>query len=737
MREAIRRRASIVIVAAAAFVLVPQVAHAQCRKAIVFTLPGITWSDIERWRPPALLETVAESSIGSLSVRTVASRTTLSSGFATIGAGTRLDGAGVSGTTIEPEGDAEGIVVANGASAHFSSNVRVAGLAELQARADEDDYGAVPGALAAALADIPVRAVGNADEGLPPPVPTGFGRWTLLSAMDDTGVVDEAAVGADRLVADPDAPFGTRTDPDAISDAALAATSRCGLTIIDHGDLARADQAALIDPARADEYRRAALFAADDLWAAVSDSVDPEALVLIVSPTHPAFDPDVHFGVAIAGGPRFTAGDLLRSASTHRPGIVTLVDVAPTLLEHFGVSRPSSMQGRPMAAVPAAGEERIAAAIALDEESVFVDDWRTPVATAFVVLQVVVYALAFWWLRRQEIRPLTTGSRARRALEFAALGLIAFPLSTYLIGFAPAHLLGPWGFPLALLAITGVLVVGASLAAARPLGRLLVLTSATTAALVVDLVFGSRLQLNTVFSYSPIVAGRFFGIGNIAFTVLAAAALLTGTLVVHRFKGSRGALIGVAALFFVVTVIDGAPQFGADVGGVLALVPALGLTWLLLAGRRPSWRTLVLGVLGAVALLAVLLAIDLARPIDERTHLARLFEDIRAGGGQILLDALERKIQTNIRVFGSTIWTFLVPPALAFMSYLLLRPQGRWQLLAERHPRLRAGLIGSLLVAVLGFAVNDSGIVVPAVVLSFLAPVAVLIHLSLEQGELA
>jgi hypothetical protein len=36
---------------------------------------------------------------------------------------------------------------------------------------------------------------------------------------------------------------------------------------------------------------------------------------------------------------------------------------------------------------------------------------------------------------------------------------------------------------------------------------------------------------------------------------------------------------------------------------------------------------------------------------------------------------------------------------------------------------------------VLGFAVNDSGIVVPAVVLSFLVPMALLVHLVLEMDE--
>ena len=39
------------------------------------------------------------------------------------------------------------------------------------------------------------------------------------------------------------------------------------------------------------------------------------------------------------------------------------------------------------------------------------------------------------------------------------------------------------------------------------------------------------------------------------------------------------------------------------------------------------------------------------------------------------------------------------------------------------------------MLCVLGFAVNDSGIVVPAMVLSYLVPVALLAHLLLERED--
>jgi hypothetical protein len=136
-------------------------------------------------------------------------------------------------------------------------------------------------------------------------------------------------------------------------------------------------------------------------------------------------------------------------------------------------------------------------------------------------------------------------------------------------------------------------------------------------------------------------------------------------------------------------------------------------------------------VAGVVAL-GLFLAVDLALPEESQTHLARLYEDTRDRGVGALVEAVQRKATSNLRVFTSTVWTYFVPPALVAMIYLLRRPSGRWQQFAVDYPKLRGGLIGGLMLAVVGFAVNDSGIVIPAVILSFLVPMALLVHLSME-----
>ena len=689
------------------------VARSSCGRAVIFTLPGVTWEEIARERPPTLMRIASEGATASVSVRTNSSRTSYASGFATLGAGTRVDG----GVTTGGQQDGEG-------QDGLDADVRAAGIEELLNLAAGAGYDAIPGALGAALGDIPTIAIGNAETSVPPSLVLGFERWPLLTAIDTEGSVDLAMTGPDLLDGDDDA----HTDPVTFERGIDQAMSEpCAVIVIDQGDLIRSELNARFggpDP----EERRDALRATDRALATVAAHLTERDLLIVISPSSPMHG-EVHFGVAMVVGPTYQAGSLLSSASTRREGIVTLPDVAPSVLAHMGLDRHPAMLGRPFFTVPAHGG-RLERAIEDDREAVFVDRVRAPVTTVFVITQVAVYLLIAWILsRRQREGVWATG----RWLETAALAIVAFPVCTYIAGAVSQHSLGTLGFASLLVCIDIILVAIVSASVNRPLDRLLALTATTVAVLVVDVVVGAPLQVNTVFSYSPLVAGRFAGFGNTAFSVLGAAAIVTGSLLVQRSGASRNALAAVAGLFIAVIVVDGAPAWGSDVGGVLAFVPAFGITWLLLAGRRPTWRLLSLCIGAAVAVLGIFLAFDLARSPDERTHLARLFEDVTSRGWGAFSDTIGRKISTNLRVFTSTIWTYFVPPALGFIAWLLLRPRNRWQQLAQEYPTLRAGLIGGLVLCVLGFAVNDSGIVVPAMVLSYLVPVSLLAHLLLER----
>jgi hypothetical protein len=260
----------------------------------------------------------------------------------------------------------------------------------------------------------------------------------------------------------------------------------------------------------------------------------------------------------------------------------------------------------------------------------------------------------------------------------------------------------------------------------RPLDALIGGLAALVGLLVGDVVLGSHLQFDSGFGFSPEVAGRFVGFGNVSYAVLASASVLLAGLLAHRVRGRGGAALAVAVLGIAV-VADGAPFWGADVGGVLTMVPAFALAAVLLFRIRVRIRTLLLlagATLGALTLATI---VDLSRPAADRTHLARLVEQIGGEGSSAFTTVLHRKLQMSLSTLSSSQWRPMVPLVLAFVAFLIWGPGRVFTRLLTRVPQLRAVLAGLAVVAALGFALNDQGIVVPAVMLGVLAPALVLL----------
>jgi hypothetical protein len=161
---------------------------------------------------------------------------------------------------------------------------------------------------------------------------------------------------------------------------------------------------------------------------------------------------------------------------------------------------------------------------------------------------------------------------------------------------------------------------------------------------------------------------------------------------------------------------------------VMALAPAAGLTYALLTGRRPGPRLIAAIVAGSVAVLALFAWIDLARPEGQRTHLGRLLEAVTERGAEPVINAVARKAASNLEIFRLSPWSWVAPIVIAAVVLLVLR----WQELSVAMPSLRAALLGALVLGALGAAVNDSGIVVPALVLVWVLPPVALAALELN-----
>ena len=159
----------------------------------------------------------------------------------------------------------------------------------------------------------------------------------------------------------------------------------------------------------------------------------------------------------------------------------------------------------------------------------------------------------------------------------------------------------------------------------------LLVAAAIPLAWLVDAAAGAPLAFNNPLGMNAVVAGRFYGVSNTAFALVAGAlvVVIAGTWEVLG-GGRRNALLMTALLGGAALLVDGAPQLGADVGGALTLVPTLAFLAAGLAGLRLSWRRWL--AIGAATVLVVggFAVVDLLRP-GGPTHLGRFARQVADG----------------------------------------------------------------------------------------------------------
>jgi hypothetical protein len=694
------------------------------QRVLVFSIPFVSWEDLDLYEAPNLERFLDGAAIAGLTTRSERRETKLADGYLTLSAGTRA--VGDPSTDGDVLGAREQFGRDDAAQVYFQrTGRRVSGgiVALTLPRVAEINrsllYDAELGALGIALRDAEVgRAViANADGRQPdsPPSPqtSTYKRQAGLALIDARGRLPEGKVDNELLQRDPDVPWGVRTDIDAVEAAFDDVWEDRAVTLVEASDLVRADQyRGFASTTRREVLSGQAIHRADALFGRLLEKIDLERdAVFVVGPAHATRE--VTLTVLGMKGPGIEPG-LLRSATTRRSGFVQLIDIAPSILDVLGVDRPTSMEGRPVEVGKegGSGADRRELILHADEAARFRDLRVGEIQTASVVFAAVL-ALAIFLLFRRAV-----AARWRDWLGTASLCVLGFLPATFLIRALPVH---EWGFVpywAILVLISGLL--GAAylrIGRGRYIDALLAALLLPVVLLIVDVLVGTPLQFNSALGYSPTVAGRFTGFSNPAYALVAASTVIAAPLLAHRVGGRRGAWWGVA-LLGVVIIVDGTPFWGSDVGGILSMVPAFAVTAILLLGWKIRWRTVGWCIVALVVVLGIATALDMSRAPERRTHLGRLVERVEDRGIGDLLVVVQRKLTDNLGSLGQSVWGFMLPIALALALWLVFRARHRLVALKAAIPEIQIAGIGLAIVAVLGWALNDSGIAIPGVMLT-------------------
>ncbi len=672
-------------------------------KVVLFGFTHLSFDDVSpTGDAPFLRRLMQRGMVGALNVRTSSGSPSTYEAYTTLGAGDRVKGSSrVADAIARPSGDASIVVRGAQDAARVARGRHASG---------------APGALGDALAAAhrTTGAVGNADfaNGGAAMTPN---RAVAASVMTHTGSVGTGDIGPSTLESAPSYPSGVRASTAGISAAVGQALRAADVVAVDPGDMERAVRARQPSPGdRAEAVRHT-----DAVLEAVVRTLPSRTLLVVLSPVPVGARWRVTPLVVV--GARSTAG-YVESTSTKRDGYATLADIAPTVLEALGEPVDAAMVGAPLryrtAPVDLEHFRR------LDGESRLREEIYLPVTVAYVIAAIVLYIAALVVLSRRAVAIST-----RRRVAFVVLAAAAFPLATFAyralpgafrLGTGGAWLIAPLSFGLAALAAR------AGRYALAPLGWIF---AATTVVIIGDVATGSRLHTSSILGYALQSSGRYYGLPNTSFAVVAACVLLGSALHVAFAPRRDEALLWTGIVTFVVVVGIGGPTLGADVGGLVTLTPIAVIALWKMWGRRIWPVGLVAAAVGLVAALSAAALFDSDDP-ESRTHLGKFVSAVQDNHASAI-DTIARKLDTNLGLLTQAVWSWLVPVAALLLMYLVLRDRRLASILPVGTP-LRVGAVAAVVASLVAFVANDSGPVVIALFLTMIAPFLMSLALTRE-----
>lgn len=675
------------------------------RPVLLVGVAGLAWSDAD-----GLAQALGDDDLaaGSLVVRSTEAVACPSDGWLAISTGNRATG----GRSDDDAATCLGMDVdETGSAAGQFGPATVERWDDYLADAAGRSFVAEPGLLGDVLAEhgVSTSAIG---EGAAVALATSEGEVAEYTGFETDRVSDdvaEALTGSDLVAVDVGDPWEGVEAGEQTREEAVAAAAEDVAAVLAGAEASGRDPVVLIS--------------------GISDDRGPQAL---------------RFFAAMGLG----TGEL-SSGSTRQPGYVLATDQHATILDLLGVDPGATTSiGSPMTLTSTDDPDALVAA-AQDRE--LHADAQRPLIPSFylglVILNLALYIAVALGLRRASVARRVAPHREPllQALRMVALGIAAIPVASYLTNLLPWWRASPPA--LALVGAT-VLLAAAIVAIAlrgpwrrQLLGPAAVVAGITAIVLAVDVVTGARLQVSAVMGIPTLVAGRFYGMNNTSFALFTASVVLLATALVNPLvqSGRRGrAAAVVAAIGLVAIVVDGAPFWGADFGGPPALLVAFGLLTLLAAGIRLTIKRVLLILVGAGLATMSIAYLDWLRPPGSRTHLGRFFQDVLDGD---LWPVIGRKLDQNLTILlGNRPLTILAIGGVLLVVLVLIRPvketitspdggEYAWlsggapiSAMARQTPMLGPGLIALAVAAGIGFAVNDSGIAIPALAVALAVP---------------
>lgn len=684
-------------------------------RVVMVIINRIDFNDLEKM--PYVKKIIGKSSIALMNTRASGKNSEYKS-YATIGWGTRAEASHATSFFYGID-DNTGSVYERRTGKKISENGIInLDINKLIIQNLEGEYGSIPGILGKTLGENGYKTalIGKGDITDVQLTPAG------LIAMDLDGYIHSGDV-SDRLIKkDSTRPFGLKTDYELLLDRFKEEYLNSNLIVIETGDTMRLERyRENLYPKIYEEHKVNILNEIDDFICNIVKNLNKKDDKLIIVTPYPS-------GEAASKGGRLTPliiyegndkEQVLYSKTTRRGGIVGNVDVAPTVLSYFNLTT-DKMTGRVLQSI--SQQDNLNHIHSLNKRITNTSTQRFRVLYSFAIYQIITSVLALVLI----IFKNSLSIKWHKYISLALIGNMVAPLTLLLIPlFGVTNIIVTY---LLLLTITIAIISAVHLVSGgNSLNVILYTMFLLVFGLLFDIISGQNLIKNSLLGYDPILGARYYGIGNEYMGILIGAVLMLTTVLMEKHYVNKY----VSIIFYgLVVVIVGFPGLGANVGGTITAVFAFLFVSIRLLGKKVNFKGLIYISLAVIFVVSSMALIDLF-VVENKSHLAGAISQIISNGPIVMYQIIIRKISMNLRIIGVTIWSKVLLSAIVVLGILFYKPIGWFRRISIKYPKLALGWSGIIVACIIGFAVNDSGIVAAATSIIFLT--STMLYLIIED----
>ncbi len=541
-----------------------------------------------------------------------------------------------------------------------------------------------------------------------------------LIPMDSKGLIDYGNVD-NILVSDISMPYGFRTNYDKLLEEVINIKNKASLIVIDTGDL---DRLFFYSSQMADsvfmEQRQSILSKIDNFIGELKENIDKDnSMLMIISPNSgDERVEDNKLSHLILWGSKINHG-ILSSPTTKQNGIVTNLDIGPTITEFLGASR-INMIGNGINSKKM--DNNLEYIINLNDKINVISNSRHTTLLIFAVLASVIIILSGFLL----LLKLNIKGTLYELISYLLILIVSVPL--VLIISSLFNIDSYFKFISIILILLSL--ISFVIYKLRSNYKLILILGLIYIILVIDVFTNGYITRYSVLAPDPIIGARYFGIGNELVGVFLGATLIFTGFILDK---TNSKLLTTILLVFSVILV-GHPKLGANVGGSISLLFAVLYFILELRdGKISLKRIFSLGIL--VILFVVLMAYIDTNLNSTPTHLGKAFMMFR-GNKKSSINIILRKILMNIKLLGSSVWAKVLYIVIFLNIMIINLLNERLNEIYKSEKGMSIGLISVVVGSLIGFLFNDSGVLLSSMAMVFVVITLLFILLNYEKENI-